>query len=146
MVWSLFPPVPVAPARQPSGEASERRFSMVWAWGWASRLAAGTLFPAIERDFWSVLHRFPVYIWDVKPRVAIPTGTRKLWAHVGRLEMALGMITSGFSKHWVVQLVIEIGDIKCLKNDHFTFLVPFYCVFIRKIKGQFPGRMLHCQS
>lgn len=35
--------------------------------------------------------------------------------------MALGMIAKEFSKHWVVQLVIEIGDIKCFLNYHFTF-------------------------
>lgn len=38
-----------------------------------------------------------------------------------RVEMALGMIAKEFSKHWVVQLVIEIGDIKCFLNYHFTF-------------------------
>lgn len=32
---------------------------------------------------------------------------------MGRVEMALGMIAKVFSKHWVVQLGIEIGDIKC---------------------------------
>ena len=146
MILSPFPPVPVAPARQPSGEASEGRFSMEGDRAELPPLQQGRCSqPQGETSDPCCIGSLGTFgMWDLG--LPFPQGARKLWAHVGRVEMALGMITSEFSKHWVVQLVIEIGDIKCFKNDHFTFLVPFYCVFIRKIKGQYPGRTLHCQS
>lgn len=70
IILSLFPPAPLQ-------EVSAGRSSMEWGWGWNSHLAAGMLFPATGKDIWSVLHRFPGYIWDASPWIAIPTGSQK---------------------------------------------------------------------
>lgn len=81
-------------------------------------------------DFWAVAHRLPGYVWYLSLWVAIPTGSQKAvslrvngWNGSGDDYQGIFKTLGGTAS------TTEIGDIKCFKDDYFTFFSAILLCF-----------------